>query len=623
MIITIAIVLSLLFFLVFGIYFSRLKTGNKKMQEISGLIRKGSTTFLYKEYKILSIFIILISLFIGLFNFYFGVSFFLGSLFSLIMGNVGMRKATRGNLLTAEAASKDLFSGLRVAYYSGLFASILAMFLGLVAILGIYYFVQNVYILYGFAFGASLVALFMRVGGGIFTKSADISADLTGKIEKNMPEDDPRNPAVVADLVGDNVGDVAGMASDLFESFIASIVACMVILSFMEMDVLIPLKLVSIGIIACLASLIFVQWRNINKSILGSLFFSGLLVAILSYFFINEFILVILYGLIGGILIGYSVFYFTSSSFRPTREIAEAAKTGAALNVLSGLSNGLLSTSIPVVFVSLIMILSYMDSGLLGIAISAVAMLSVMGVVLASTIFGSITDNASGIAEFSKSKKAKINCSKLDSLGNTTAAIGKGFTISSAALTVLSLLSSFVLISGIESIDIFKVGNMVALMIGGFVPFLFSSFLINAVQKISGKVVLEVRSQFKRKVKPDYEKVISLITGSAIKRMLYSVLIVIALVFIVGFVLGVEALGAMIAGSLVSAFLLAVSFANAGGSLDNAKKFIEEKRYGSLEHKNAIIGDGFGDPLKDTAGPSLNILIKLMAIISLLFVLFL
>ena len=623
MIITIAIILSLLFFIGLSIYFSRLKTGNKKMQEISSLIRKGSTTFLYKEYKILSIFIILISLVIGFFNFYFGVSFFLGSLFSLIVGNVGMRKATKGNLLTAEAANKDLFLGLRVAYYSGLFASIMAMFLGLIAVYGIYLFVNDVTVLYGFAFGASLVALFMRVGGGIFTKSADISADLTGKIEKNMPEDDPRNPAVVADLVGDNVGDVAGMASDLFESFIASIVAGMVILSIMGLDVFIPLKLVSIGIIACLASLIFVQWRDINKSILGSLFFSGALVAILSYFFINEFFLVILYGLVGGILIGYSVFYYTSNSFRPTKNIAESAKSGAALTVLSGLSNGLLSTFVPVVFVSLIMILSYLHSGLLGTAISAVAMLSVLGVVLASTIFGSITDNASGIAEFSKSKKAKVNCSKLDSLGNTTAAIGKGFTISSAALTVLSLLSSFVLLAGIESIDIFKVGNMVALMIGGFVPFLFSSFLINAVQKISSKVIDEVRRQFKRKAKPDYERVINLITGSAIKRMLYSVLVVVVLVFVVGFVLGVEALGAMVSGALVSPFLLAISFANAGGSLDNAKKLIEETKYGGLEHKNAIVGDGFGDPLKDTAGPSLNILIKLIAIISLLFVLLL
>jgi K(+)-stimulated pyrophosphate-energized sodium pump len=622
------------------LYFSKLNKGNKQMQYIHGLIRKGSSTFLWAEYKVLALFIILISLVMGYFHLYFGLSFFLGSLFSLGVGRVGMNRATKGNVLVAEAARKNVFSALKVAYYSGLFASIGTMFLGLVAILILYVSFGDVNLLYGFAFGASLVALFMRVGGGIFTKSADISADLTGKIEKNMPEDDPRNPAVVADLVGDNVGDVAGMSSDLFESFIASIVACMVILSVLDLDVTIPLKLVSIGIISCLASLIFVQWKDVNKSILGSLLFSGALILALSYFFLNPYFMPILYGLLGGILIGFGVFYFTSSKFRPTKKIAESAKSGAALNVLSGLSNGLLSTFVPVLIISAVMVLSYnslsfgsligglvipgvnMDSfGLLGIAISAVAMLSILGVVLASTIFGSIADNASGIAEFSKSKKSKENCSKLDSLGNSTAAIGKGFTISSAALTVLSLLASFVLLAGIEVIDILKITNMIALIIGGFIPFLFSSFLINGVQKISSKIVGEVRKQFKGKKKPDYEKVINLATKGAIREMLISVLIVVILVLLVGFLLGVEGLGSMIAGALVSSFLLSIFMANAGGSMDNAKKLIEDSRYGSAEHKNSIIGDAVGDPLKDTAGPSLNILIKLMAIISLLFVL--
>ncbi len=622
------------------LYFSKSNKGNKQMQYIHGLIRKGSSTFLWAEYKVLALFIILISLIIGYFHLYFGLSFFLGSLFSLGVGRVGMNRATKGNVLVAEAARKDVFSALKVAYYSGLFASIGTMFLGLVAILILYTSFGDVNLLYGFAFGASLVALFMRVGGGIFTKSADISADLTGKIEKNMPEDDPRNPAVVADLVGDNVGDVAGMASDLFESFIASIVACMVILSVLDLDVTIPLKLVSIGIISCLASLIFVQWKDVNKSILGSLLFSGALILALSYFLLNLYFMPILYGLLGGILIGYGVFYFTSSKFKPTKKIAESAKSGAALNVLSGLSNGLLSTFVPVLIISAVMILSYnslsfgslvgglvipgvnVDSfGLLGIAISAVAMLSILGVVLASTIFGSIADNASGIAEFSKSKKSKENCSKLDSLGNSTAAIGKGFTISSAALTVLSLLASFVLLAGIEVIDILKITNMIALIIGGFIPFLFSSFLINAVQKISSRIVGEVRKQFRSKKKPDYGKVINLATKGAVREMLISVMVVVILVLLVGFLLGVEGLGSMIAGALVSSFLLSIFMANAGGSMDNAKKLIEDSKYGSAEHKNSIIGDAVGDPLKDTAGPSLNILIKLMAIISLLFVL--
>ncbi len=621
MIISIAIVLSILFFVVFGILISRLKTGNKRMQEISKLIRKGSNTFLWAEYKVLAIFVIFLSLIIGFFNFYIGITFFFGSLFSLMVGRIGMNRSTKANVLVAEASRKDIFSALKIAYYSGLFASVMAMSLGLVAISILYTVFRDVVLLYGFAFGASLVALFMRVGGGIFTKSADISADLTGKIEKNLPEDDPRNPAVVADLVGDNVGDVAGMASDLFESFIASIVAAMVILSILEMDVLVPLKLVSIGIIACLASLLFIQWKDINKSILGSLLFSGALISLLSYFLLSSFFLPILYGLLGGILIGYSVFYFTSNKFRPTRKIADSAKSGASLTVLSGLSNGLFSTIAPVIVLSLVMILSYSHSELLGISISAVAMLSMLGVVLASTIFGSITDNASGIAEFSNSKKAKLNCSKLDSLGNSTAAIGKGFTISSATLTVLSLLASFVLIAEIDVIDIFKINNMVALIIGGSIPFLFSSFLINAVRKVSSVLVEEVRKQFRSKKKPDYEKIIKLSTLGSIRQMLISVLVVIILVFLVGFLLGVESLGAMIAGSVVSAFLLSIFMTNAGGSMDNAKKLIEESKYGSKEHKNLIIGDGIGDPLKDTAGPSLNILIKLMAILSLLFVL--
>jgi K(+)-stimulated pyrophosphate-energized sodium pump len=621
MIITISIIVALLFFIFFNIWINKKKSGNKEMTKVSKLIRKGSITFLFTEYKILSIFIVVISAIIAFFNYALALCFFLGSVFSLIIGNIGMRSATRANVLTAEACKKDLSSGMRVAFFSGLNASITAMFLGLFSIIGLYYYFGNPQILYGFAFGASLVALFMRVGGGIFTKSADISADMIGKIEKNLPEDDPRNPAVVADLVGDNVGDVAGMSSDLFESYIASIVAAMVIISVLGLDILVPLKLVSIGIISCLASMIFMRGKNIYRSVLGGFFFSAVSIAILSYFILNSYFYPILFGLVGGLVIGFDVFYYTSSRYRPTLKIASSAEDGAALSVLSGLSNGLYSTLIPILVISAIMILSFNMLGILGIVISAVSMLSILGVVLASTIYGSITDNASGIAEFSRVKKAKINASKLDELGNTTAAIGKGFTISSAALTVLSLLASFILLANIEIIDILKVENMAALFIGGLIPFFFSSFVINSVDKTVKKLVLEVRTQFKKKKKPDYETPIKITTRNAIKEMIISVLIIIVLVIIVGLILGIEALGSLIAGCVVSAFLLAIFMANAGGSMDNAKKHIEIDRYGTKAHKNSIIGDGVGDPLKDAAGPSLNILIKLIAIISLLLVL--
>ena len=589
------------------------------MQEVATKIREGSKAFLKVEYKVLSIILLGLTLIILYFSYAFAITFFFGALFSLIAGRIGMNTATKANVLTAESCKDSVNSGMKVAYLSGLKASISAMVLGLIAIIVLQSFFVDPKILYGFAFGASLVALFMRVGGGIFTKSADLSADLTGKIEKGLPEDSPKNPAVIADLVGDNVGDVAGMSADLFESYVASIIATMVMLFALGLDYSIPLTLVSIGILSCLVSILVVQQKNIYYSILGSLFVSGLLILLGSYLLLNEYFMPILYGLVGGVLIGFSVFFFTSGRFLPTRRIAKAAETGAALNVLAGLSNGMLSTVVPVIIVCLVMVLSFYSLDLLGIAISAVSMLSIMGVVLASTIFGSITDNASGIAELSDNKKSKINSSKLDSLGNTTAAIGKGFTISSAALTVLTLLASFILIAGIKVIDLLNVENMAALFIGGFIPFLFSALVISAVSNTSEKIVSNVRMQFKKKTL-DYKTPIIIATKNAIKEMIISVVIVISLVILVGSLLGPAVLGSLIAGAVVSAFLLSIFMANAGGSMDNAKKYIEENNYGSEIHKNSVVGDGVGDPLKDTSGPALNILIKLIAIISLLIV---
>jgi len=622
MIILIALLAAFLFILGFNFWIKKQSSDNKAMNEVSEKIRLGAKTFLSTEYKVLSIFIIAITILIAFFNYLFSITFLFGAIFSLITGRVGMNAATKANILTAEASKKDAKAGLKVAYLSGLKASISAMSLGIIAILLLDSYLQNTNLLYGFAFGASLVALFMRVGGGIFTKSADLAADLTGKIEKGLPEDSPKNPAVIADLVGDNVGDVAGMSSDLFESYVASIIAAMVMLAALGQNTLIPATIASIGILSCLLSIITINQKDVYKSIIGSLILSGILIIILSYFIIPNYFLPILYGLLGGVIIGISVFYYTTSKFKPTREIAKAAESGAALNVLSGLSNGLTSTLFPILIVAAVMILSYQSHELLGIAISAVSMLSITGVVLASTIFGSITDNASGIAELSNNKKSKINSSKLDEIGNSTAAIGKGFTISSAALTVLSLLASFILITNISTLDILKVKNMAALFIGGFIPFFFSAFIIKSVSDTAGKIVENVHQQFKKK-KLDYKTPIMISTKNAIKQMIYAVLISIVFVILVGLVLGTEALGSLIAGAVVSSFLLSIFMANAGGSMDNAKKYIEENNYGSEVHKASVVGDGVGDPLKDAAGPSLNILIKLIAIISLLFALLL
>ena len=622
MIILIAILIAVIFLIIFNFWIKKQSEGNKAMNDFSEKIRQGSKTFLKTEYKILGIIIIVISILIAYFSYLFSLTFLLGSIFSLIIGRIGMNAATKANVLTAQAAKQDTNKGLKIAYLSGLKASISAMIIGLITILFLYSILKNPIFLYGFAFGASLVALFMRVGGGIFTKSADLSADLTGKIEKGLPEDSPKNPAVIADLVGDNVGDVAGMSSDLFESYVASIIAAIAISAAIGIDIMVPIIITCIGIISCLASVITIQQKNVYNSIIGSLLFSGLLILILSYLMIPTYFLPILYGLLGGILIGLSVFYFTSGKFKPTQKIAEAAKTGASLNVLSGLSNGLLSTIVPVIVVVAAMILSNLAIPGYGIIIAAVSMLSIMGVVLASTIFGSITDNASGIAELAKSTKAKINASKLDEIGNTTAAIGKGFTISSAALTVITLLSGFILIENIQLIDILNVENLSVLFIGGLIPFIFSSFIISAVSRTSSKIVENVRKQFKTK-KLDYKTPIQIATQNAIKEMVISVAIIIVIVLLVGTILGTKVLGSLIIGSVTTAFLLSIFMANAGGSLDNAKKLIEKNHYGSEAHKNSIVGDGVGDPLKDAAGPSLNILIKLIAIISLLFALLL
>lgn len=629
MFILISILFALAFLIFFSIWITKQSSGDKKMQEVSNIIRRGSLMFLKSEYKILTIFILAISTILLLFNYKLSIMFFLGSLFSLIIGNVGIRIATKANVKTAEAAKKSLQKGLRTAFYSGLAASTIAMLFGVLGIIFLYSYFKEIQIFYGFVFGASFVALFMRVGGGIFTKSADISADLTGKIEKNLPEDSPRNPAVISDLVGDNVGDVAGMSSDLFESYIGCIIATMVIASSLAIDILTPLKIASIGIIASIFSVIIIKGKNIYNAIIRCFILASLIIAIVSFFFLKSYFYPILLGLVAGLVVGMSVLYYTSASKKPSIKIATAARRGAALNVLRGISNGMISTIIPVLVIAIIIILSYKFSGIYGIAISAVSMLSILGVTLGATIYGSITDNASGISEFCNLKSRK-NTEKLDEVGNTTAAIGKGFTISSAALTVLTLLASFVVITKIDVLDILNVENMAALFIGAALPFLFSAITINAVDSTSQKLIDEVRKQFKDKKiltgkkKPDYNKCIEITTNNSIKKMIVPSIIIILITIIIGLVLGKTALASLIVGSVAASFLLAIFMTNAGGSLDNAKKYVEAGNFGgkgSETHKATVIGDTVGDPLKDTAGPSLNILIKLIAITALVFVL--
>lgn len=615
------------------------EVGTPKMEEISNAIHEGAMTFLHKEYKIIVIFLIIVAIALWRFiNPKTAIAFIIGGLFSSLAGNIGMRIATKSNARTTWASKKSINDGLKVAFSAGAVMGLTVVGLGLLGVSILYIIFKDPSIIYGFGFGASSIALFARVGGGIFTKAADVGADLVGKVEAGIPEDDPRNAAVIADNVGDNVGDVAGMGADLFESYVDSIIAAMVLgatISAFQAS-LVPMAIAAIGIVSSIIGIYFVKGKKPHAALNRGIFSASVIMAVLSFIYIHYFVgninifYATLAGLVSGLIIGLSAQYFTEAGNKPTREIAEAAKTGAGTNVISGLAVGMMSTVIPVIAVCATILAAYHFIGLYGIAIAAVGMLSTLGITLATDSYGPIADNAAGISEMAGlGSQVRKRTEKLDAVGNTTAAIGKGFAIGSAALTALALFASFTQVAKLKVINLMTPKVIVGLFIGALLPFVFSAFTMKAVGKTAEKIVQEVRRQFKEikglmqgKAKPDYKRCVAISTNGALKEMIIPSLLAVIIPVLVGLFLGIESLGGLLAGATATGFLLAVFMANSGGAWDNAKKYIEEGHLGgkgSEAHKAAVVGDTVGDPFKDTAGPSLNILIKLMSIVALVF----
>ena len=647
----IASVLALVFAGITAYILQKKDSGTPLMKELSKIIHGGAMTFLNKEYKIISIFLVVVAaVLFFLIGREIAIAFIIGGIFSALAGNIGMRIATIANAKTANGAKESLNKGLRIAFSSGTVMGMCVVGLGLLGITLLYIIFNDPNIIYGFGFGASSIALFARVGGGIFTKAADVGADLVGKVERGIPEDDPRNPAVIADNVGDNVGDVAGMGADLFESYVDSIIAAMVLgmgVVFAKENasgILLPISIAAVGIISSIIGTLFVRTGKKAKpqaALNRGIFASSIIMIILSYFLIMHYagdrgiFYATVSGLIAGVVIGLSTEYYTSKGMKPTRNIAEASLTGAGTNIISGISAGMMSTIIPVLAVCGAIFLSFHFGGLYGIAIAAVGMLSTLGITLATDTYGPVADNAAGIAEMANmGKEVRKRAENLDAVGNTTAAIGKGFAIGSAALTALALFASYTyilsqLMDGEVLINIAAPSVIIGLFIGAAMPFVFSALTMKAVGKAASRIIEEVRRQFKTikglmkgKAKPDYNRCIHISTTAALKQMIIPGLMAVIMPVIIGLLLGPIALGGLLAGSIATGFLLAVFMANAGGAWDNAKKYIEDGNLGgkgSDAHKAAVVGDTVGDPCKDTSGPSLNILIKLMSIVALVF----
>ena len=640
-----AAAVSLLFAFIKARGIARRDEGEPGMAEIARAISEGADAFLKSEYKLLLIFIAIVfaGIWLGLGSITTAVAFLVGALFSVLAGYFGMKVATRANVRTANAArTGGINEALRVAFSGGTVMGMCVVGLGLIGASILYIITENGDVLTGFSLGASSVALFARVGGGIYTKAADVGADLVGKVEAGIPEDDPRNPAVIADNVGDNVGDVAGMGADLFESYVGSTVSAIVlgVFSYGATGAVYPLALSGLGIIASVLGTFFVRGgKNADpmKALKMGSYTSAILVAAgsvaLSYFCfggINTSFAIIC-GLIVGLAIGFFTEVYTSDKYRFVKNIAEQSTTGSATNIICGLSTGMLSTCVSIILVCLGILGAYKFAGLYGIALAAVGMLSTAGMTVAVDAYGPIADNAGGIAEMAGLEDSVRDITdRLDSVGNTTAAMGKGFAIGSAALTAMALFVSYAQAAELQMIDILDPFVIIGLLLGGMLPFLFSALTMSSVSKAAESMIREVRRQFKEHTgilkgteRPDYRTCVSIAATSALKEMILPGAIAIVAPLLVGFLLGPAALGGLLAGSVVTGVLMAIFMSNSGGAWDNAKKYIEGGNFGgkgSEAHKAAVVGDTVGDPFKDTSGPSINILIKLMTIVSLVFV---
>ena len=629
----------------------KVEPGNEKMQQIANAIKEGAMTYMARQYKTISIFAVAITALLWiLFSFPIAAGFLFGAILSGISGYIGMSISVQANVRTAQAAKKGIKEALSVAFKGGSVTGMAVVGLALLAVSVFYTFYSDPAMLVGLGFGASLISLFARVGGGIYTKAADVGADLVGKVEKGIPEDDPRNPATIADNVGDNVGDCAGMGVDLYETYVVTLLAAMLLAmipsvsNMYNMTIEYPLML---GIVAIIGSIIGIQFVRLGKSenIMGAMYkglaASGIISAIgfylVTYYTNNplNLFLATVVGLVITILINIITEYYTSTKYRPVQKIAEASLTGAGTNLISGLAIGLQSTLVPVIVICAGILAAYFLAGVYGIAIAAVAMLSLTGVIIALDSYGPITDNAGGIAEMAElNKKVRKVTDALDAVGNTTKAVTKGYAIGSAALGALALFAAFT-----QEIGHFMTKPLqflltdpvviVGLFVGALLPFLFSSVLMSAVGTTAHKVVVEVRRQFKEikgimegKAQPEYGKCVDIVTKAALRNMILPAVIAISAPLLIGLLLGVKALGGLLIGVILSGLLLALFMSNAGAAWDNAKKYIEDGNHGGKgkdAHKAAVVGDTVGDPFKDTAGPALNALIKVINTFAIVF----
>ena len=638
----------------------RADPGNQRMRAIGDAIREGSGTFLRREYMVLAPFVIVVAAGLwALIDWWTldntvpetAIAYLVGTVCSATAGFIGMSVAVRANVRTAAAAMHGLNPALRIAFSSGSVMGITVVGIGLLGVTILYTIFQDITVVAGFGFGASSIALFARVGGGIFTKAADVGSDLVGKIEAGIPEDDPRNPGVIADNVGDNVGDVAGMGADLFESYVSSIIAAIALatagtagaaVAWDADKAVLPLMLAGAGIVAAILGTFVVRANEqadfgqllwaLRRGIFASATLLAVfaLVVVLSLDMEIKWFWAIITGLAAGIIIGLSTEYYTSYDYKPTQMIAESSQTGAATVMISGIATGMISTVVPLVAVGFTMIIAFELADFYGVALAGVGLLSTLGITLATDAYGPVADNAGGIAEQAQlDPEVRERTDALDALGNTTAATGKGFAIGSAALTSLALLAAFAIAAEIKVIDLLDHKTIVGVLFGAMLPFLFSAFTMKAVGRAAMSIVNEVRRQFREipglmegTAEPDYNECVDIATKGALKEMIIPGLMAVAAPLATGFILGVEALGGMLIGAVGSGFMLAIMMATAGGAWDNAKKYVELGHYGgkgSDAHKAAVEGDVVGDPFKDTSGPSLNILLKLMAIVSLVF----